>query len=355
MEGLQNTIKTEGNSFLFFVWKTGADWRSLGTSLGIDSKTLDGIDEQYRRSDQRAAAVIRLAVELRQTSYRSLLYAMQNMHLREQLEMRPRLITELDTDQTLLERLRNDYRLLGEMCGNPNKSYTVQQQQQQQQPMRQAQPPPIQTPPNPLAAALQAQEQMQTAQTMGKMVHSSNAHFITVMGVMNAKRLWHQWLGQRGLLHTPAMEQYVETLGRKWEASLHSSNPTQELWVTMCQSSPEFSQMPITDFAQELRRLNDQELTAAVADWISFFQTQNAAVARKNQASTTVQSALRTLLVEKLNFPPEDVDGHIARLKGLGVEIPTDLGLVKEKRFVKAGFNAVQAARLVNASKTLSL
>ena len=106
-------VPEAGPARSFFEWKIGSQWRNVGISLGLGRETLEAIDDDYRKSDDKASAVLSEVSRLKgRITCRTLLTAIGHAGLTRQVEAFPQIIEHLQRDPSLLARLKADSTLL---------------------------------------------------------------------------------------------------------------------------------------------------------------------------------------------------------------------------------------------------
>lgn len=202
---------------------------------------------------------------------------------------------------------------------------------------------------NPLAKAMQRQV-ISRASTVSSFVYEDQfSHFRTaIFSIMDEHGAWEKLLQTRNLLGGQDMEKFVSTMKRHW-AKDRSGEPTRNIIIQLMQNDDDFRCAPLTEFAEELIRLNISDVTANVVKMTSFFDDKIKKAKKSNNMAYQTQFDLRKWLLKHEICEEDQVDVLVPKLQGAGViHVKSIQGFSKED-LKECGFNTVQAIATLKA------
>lgn len=203
---------------------------------------------------------------------------------------------------------------------------------------------PMMGAPNPANPFL-VEEQVENLATF---VSSSNAFYLNLCTVMNAKMCWKDLLRIYGLLSSPAAAKMVLDLSHDWE--LRKNNPTDHILRLLAPTK--HGQKSLDEFASDLKSIDCADLHKVVEEWCSFRSAQKNKELDANTSVYVANTSLRQFLLKHISTK-ETVDRHVEMLTApsIGVQVPEDLADMTAEQFKDAGFSAVQINKFMKALK----
>lgn len=306
--------------------RVGQDWRSLGISLNIPGYTLDTINVDNRQTSDKARGLINKCCSSLGSSFtvgmlcnalNSISRADIVVWLRASVveNTGPRIPSAtLETHKSYLDQTLKNF------AGSA------------------------------LSAAVRNQTKVQTSTVLS--FHTSTDDTFThfrgnIYSRLNETGAWEKLLANRGLLGGEGVETMVAKLRGDFEAH-RRGNPAETIIGDLC-DDPEFREMSLLEWCDELTALKNAEVTTEVIKLKTWLEDKEKSLIKKSKTAFEAQSDLRSWLIKHEICETEDVDELITRVRKAGVTSINKLKGFDKDDLKDCGFNTVQAIATLKA------
>jgi len=204
---------------------------------------------------------------------------------------------------------------------------------------------------SPFAAVIAQQTAFKMLTVRNLLDNGDLQHFRTSIFIqMDESQAWELFLKRRGMLGTDAMEQYVSKIKAQWERN-RGGNPTLTIMSEFAARAPDFANMELARFAQELIELNIPSVTTEVVKLTSWIDSQKDRLTKASETAYSSQSDLRSWLLKNGICDTTKVDELIPHLRKAGVMTIENIRGFDKSELKECGFNTVQAIAILKALK----